>query len=186
MPQEAQNCTIDRLTAQQDKLLDLLADPEDTRPQQEKVAEIGVAYSTAYRWARRIPGWYDELARRTRLHLAASLPSAVRAVRLVAEHGSENAKVQAANSIFKGCGWHQDASSQQETNIALQIVGTDGQASYSHLRAAQRRPESLSSASSAFQDIGVWHEMGQDHSGRNGGSAPFDRDAICEWLGLDR
>ena len=45
-----QNETETPLSAKQIKFAELLADPEDRRTRSDKIAEVGVSRSTAYRW----------------------------------------------------------------------------------------------------------------------------------------
>lgn len=107
-----------RPTAKQRHLIELFANPADTRDEKDKAAEVGVSRVTAWRWQQE-SWWAPELFRRQMIYIRALGSKAIRIAGLLLEHGEEESKRMMVNSIFKAIGaFPKDAGDiTQVTNV---------------------------------------------------------------------
>lgn len=108
------------LSTKQLHALELFANPIDTRDKEVKALEVGVAYSTIWRWQQQT-WWAPELLGRQMLYVRALFTKAIRIAELLLDHGAEESKCKMVNSIFKAAGaFPKDGIHiQQETHVAV-------------------------------------------------------------------
>ena len=101
MPAKAIKSSTLGLTAKQRQLIELLADPTDTRTYKDKYAEVGISQPAAYEWTKK-PEYRDALRERVNELLTTVRTSAIRQLSFEITNGdTSTARIRAAEVLLR-------------------------------------------------------------------------------------